>query len=239
MIYSFEQILQHIELKFEEKDTHALNEFFDEWNTSITPNSIEFINQNDTIKAVYDIFKEVYKPIELQKIKNITNYLAEIRESRFKVVQNSIDYFVMKSDDELINMKRNSLWQNGKFMGYSIKNFRPPLNFNHKDILYLTDEYNRALDSFFTKSVIDNSDNNREGKYQNLDERIGFLKNNMPVLQWNFYETFPKVIHIIFDKHLTFAKVEYITSYRGETLYLYKEINGWVKKDVVDSYNWD
>jgi len=70
MIYSFEQILQHIELKFEEKDTHALNEFFDEWNTSITPNSIEFINQNDTIKAVYDILKEVYKPVELQKNKN-------------------------------------------------------------------------------------------------------------------------------------------------------------------------
>jgi hypothetical protein len=67
-------------------------------------------------------------------------------------VQNSIDYFVMKSDDELINMKRNSLWQNGKFMGYSIKNFRPPLNFNHKDILYLTDEYNRALDRFYKVS---------------------------------------------------------------------------------------
>jgi len=239
-VYTSDQLKLRLESVFEDRDSLAINDFFDEWNTSIGPNSNEYINQNDTIKAVFEIFKEIYKPIEMQKIKRISDYLEDIRESRYVVVQGKIDFMVMDSDEALIEMVRPYFWKDGKFIGNSIYDFRPPLHYDTSKVLYLTKEYKQALDSFFQKPVtIYDLEYSHDERFGRLQMRIDFFKPNIPVLQWNIFETFPIVNHIFFDNKLNFAKLEYTTPYRGGTVYLCKENNRWVIKDVVGSYTWD
>ena len=68
--YSAELLNDKFESVFKQVSTETLGQVFLEWNEKVRPNTTEFIEQNDTIKAVFEVYKEFYKPLDLLKLGN-------------------------------------------------------------------------------------------------------------------------------------------------------------------------
>ena len=146
-VHTSQQIAEDLEFAYKQNKSVLMNNFFLEWQETIKPNTIEFINQNKTIAAIYNVFDTFYKPNDLMKIGNWACLNDINLNCEYIVIQNQIVYSIINSGN--INEIDWSLSKKNL-----ISNFRPPITLNSKNILYLTDEYEESINDFLGKESI-------------------------------------------------------------------------------------
>jgi hypothetical protein len=229
--YSTTILKDKLEVAFKQISTDTLGQVFLEWNKKVKPNTTEFIEQNDTIKAVFDVYKEFYKPLDLLKLGDWEWGNNLNSNCKYVVVQNKIFYAVMLPDSV-----DDFSWSTSH--KDSINNFRPPLNIDNKKILYLTTEYEKALNQFLgTESTEMGTPNimNPSRPDGESEKRFEMIRPFIPVLHghWGGYwhlETHPDVAYILLDKTLTKAKINFRVGYQGGETILEKQGNKWTIK---------
>lgn len=223
---------EKLELAYKLNSKDSLENFFSYWNQTIKSNDKSFIEQNDTIKAVFDAFKMFYKPLELL---NLGTWICGYRfntEFKYVVVQNNIDYSVIMSnnfkDIEFKNISRET-----------ISNFRPPISLDSKNTLYLTSEYEIALYQFL------GTDSNEVGSPKittpsrtasEKQNRYNMIRTFIPVIcdHWGLdwlLATRPYISLILFNKNLTIAKIYFSICYEWGEAILIKGFSGWIIKE--------
>ena len=230
-VYSTTNLNDKFEVAFKHNSTDTLGHIFLKWNEKVKPNTTEFIEQNDTIKAVFDIYKEFYKPLDLLKLGDWEWGNDLNSNCKYVVVQNKIFYAVM-SPASFDNFN----WQTSQ--KDSIDNFRPPLNLDRKKILYLTAEYDKALNQFLgVESTEIGRPNimNPSRAAGESEKRYEMIRPFIPVLHghWGGYwhlETHPDVNYILLDKALTKAQIDFRVGYQGGKATLEKHGNEWTIK---------
>jgi hypothetical protein len=215
--YSKEEIvhkLNNITLISNQKNREdSLTDFFDNWNKDIPANSPNFINQNDTIREVFSIFKTIYNPFDLLKIGNWEGGIKLNSKCKYVAIQNSIYYSVLRSD-----ISKRSTANNSRLL---VTNFRPVVNIDDTRIVYLTKEYKGAIDNCL-------------GTEESV-KRHRMLWPFIPIRRghsvgWNI-ETSPNVECITLNKSLNTAYVEYSVGYEGGEATLVKSNGDWVIKE--------
>jgi hypothetical protein len=230
-VYSTKILSDKLEIAFKQISTDTLGQIFLEWNKNVKPNTTEFIEQNDTIKAVFDVYKEFYKPLDLLKLGDWEWGNDLNSNCKYVVVQNKIFYAVM-SPDSFDDFSWRTSHKD------SINNFRPPLNIDSKKVLYLTTEYDKALNQFLgTESTEMGTPNimNPSRPEGESEKRYEIIRPFIPVLHghWGGYwhlETHPDVGVILLDKTLTKAKIDFRVGYQGGEATLEKQGNKWIIK---------
>src|SRR5438093_12161670 len=87
-IYPAKQLERKLEELYNQRKTDSLDQFFTGWNKTVQPNTEAFIHQNDTVNAVFGVYKAIYKPFNLLQLGDWEwgNKLNE--NCRYVVVQN-------------------------------------------------------------------------------------------------------------------------------------------------------
>lgn len=231
-VYTVTELNDQLEASFKQSSSDALGQIFKRWNETIQPNPKSFIEQNDTIKAIFDAYREFYKPLDLLKLGDWEWGNELNSKSKYVVVQNNISYAVMPADSI-----DNFDW--GTLKKEAIDNFRPPVTIAPEKVLYLTTEYDKALNQFLgTESTKVGEPNvmNPSLPAGESEKRYEMIRPFIPVLHghWGGYwhlETHPIVNTILFNKNLTTAKFYFRVGYQGGEATLIKSANRWTIKE--------
>ena len=124
-----------------------------DWNTLISSSTLEYIDQNDTLLNIYQIFSDLYTPFKFG------NYIAANYfegKNKYFVIQNEVNYEVL-TDEVYKNLVFNSSEgypNDTAYEFYKTKkklcHFRPKIASDNIGYLYLTNEYKNA----FLRSVL-------------------------------------------------------------------------------------
>ena len=203
-----EELYENLEKVFQLSSTNALNQFFTEWNKSVSFNTAMSINE----KEIYDIYKVFYNPLSFSMKIGDKEYMQD-SNSKYVVVQNKIEYAIIGKEHfdnllaEPINLE-------------TIDDFRPPLNLAKNRILYQMPEYKEALNMFLRTESTDG---------QRKDD---FIRPYIPLMRFRsgswIIGTLPLVSMIIMDDSRTSAKVYFIISHMGGVATLKKQANKWI-----------
>ncbi len=233
--YSKEQLYRKLDtistVNASAEKMNILTAFLKEWHVTVPPNSDSFINQNDTIKAVYSVFNSIFNTDSLFKLGDWEIKNTNKMKFQYVVLPNKIIYSVSNKDS--INL--NTTFRVGK----NITDFRPYLtNIDTSKILYLLPEYHYAIENFLgidTQSAQRNFNTDPMPSNGPMFERAALFKPYIQIahahtLGFWILETFPIIEHIMFNKNLTQAKVTYRVRYEGGQALLSKSGNSWVIK---------
>lgn len=230
-------LINKLEILIKQNSQDSLKQFFTDWNIMIKPNSNDFIEQNEIIKAVYDSYKTFYKPYDLLKLGNWQWGNNLYSESKYFVVQNKIYYAVIPSD----YLDEYSWALSHKD---SICNFRPPLQIENNKVLYLTSEYEKSITFFLgtesTELGMPNLMTPSRPKGES-EKRYEMLRKYIPILHghWGGYwhiETHPFVYYILFNNNLSLAMINFRVGYEGGEATLIRGINGWMIKESKETW---
>ena len=221
------QLSEKIEAAYNRQSNKDLDQFFNEWNKSVQQNSRGFIYQNETVKTIYDIYLVFYNPLNLLKLGDWEwgNYLNS--GSKYVVVQNKIFFHIMPNDN--LDVK---YWE---LEPESISDFRPPVDMNPNKVLYLTEEYKKALNIFLGSESTELGEGgimNPSRPQEESQKRYEFLRTYIPILHghWGGYwhiETHPEISRIFINKKLNKAKISFRVGYQGGDAILSKTGNNW------------
>lgn len=232
-VHSAEQIGEDLEFAYQRKETELTENIFEKWNKTVRPNTAEYIYQNDTISAIYEIFKTFYKPNDYLKFGNwgYRNYLKS--HYKYIVVQNTILYSVLNSNKinkiEGINVRKSL-----------ITNFRPPISSDSNHVLYLTEEYAESLNNYLSaeiKKARDNQLNNTSGYRIEKLVKAELLRSYIPVNydyldRYWYFESNPYINKIIFNKTMNKAKIDFSVGQQGGEAILENKGQGWFVKQI-------
>lgn len=230
--FTVTQLNDKLEHFFKQEQPDSFYDFFNDWNRNIQPNSDNFINQNDTINAVFSVYKEFYKPLDLLKLGKWEWGNKLNSESKYVVVRNKIFYSVLPND----NFDDFS-WKKSK--RDSIVNFRPPINLDKNKVLYLTDEYAKSISIFLGTESTELGEGNIMSPSKAKGEsfkRYEVLRTYIPILHGHdggywYLQTHPDINVIIFNKALTEAKIDFRVGYQGGEAMLERIENMWIIKE--------
>jgi hypothetical protein len=213
------ELYSKLENAFQSSSIADLEQFFAEWNKSVSPNTVEFIKQNDFIEAIYGVYKEFYEPLDTTKL---GGWWGKNSNCKYVAVQNKIYYGIV--EDSLLE----SPYIDYPYILDSINNFRPPINLTKEQILYLLPEYEQALNKFLGNPSIPRYD---------IDERYAFIRPFIPILigHWGNYwhiATHPVIDLVLLGTSKATAKVLFRVGYIGGEAILKKEANEWT---IVES----
>ncbi len=228
---SSKKITEYLDFAYKGKTWDLLDNIFVEWHQNVGSNSVEFINQNDTISAIFEIFNTFYKPNEFLKFGSWEH--PNTVKSKYIVIQNTILYSILKSKniDKVngINSRRTLL-----------SNFRPPISSGNNNILYLTEEYAESFNIFLrpeAKPAGEIEEGEPSGYRVKSQRKAELLKSYIPVNYdylehyWHL-ETHPYINVIFFNKSLTKAKIDFYVGQLGGEAILEKKENGWFIKQI-------
>lgn len=226
--FTVRQLRDKLEFSFTKMKPDSFAQIFIDWNRIIKPNTIDFINQSETIYAVYNVFKEFYKPHELLKLGDWEWGNDLNANCKYVVIQNKIFYSVSPTF-----YLKNFDWEKSTID--SIDNFRPPINLDANEVLYLTNDYADAINQFLaaeSKTFGEGSSKNPARTEGESQRRYEILRSHIPILRghWGGYwhlETHPEIRIIIFNKTLNKAKIYFRVGYQGGEATLKKRDNGW------------
>jgi hypothetical protein len=230
--YNSSELNNKFNISIDSLKTFGIDAFMAEWNKTIKPNSEDFINQNDTMNAVFSIYREFYKPLDLLKLGDWEWGNKLNSKSKYIVIQNKVFYSVLST-----NNLDDYDWKTSK--RDSIVNFRPPVKLEKIKTLYLTDEYAESINIFLgTLSTVVGEDNimSLSKPKEESEKRYEMLRSYIPILHghWGGYwhlETHPNVSIIILNKTLTKAKIDFRVGYQGGETILQKKGADWVIKE--------
>ena len=209
---SAKELCAKLERAFQSSSTSDLDQFFADWNISISSNTAS-IGQNNIIKTIYDVYREFFSPLDLTKLGDWEWGNSLNSNSKYVAVQNKIYYAVVEKElfDSWFYVEKLD----------SISDFRPQLNLKKSKVLYLLPDYEKALNMFLETEANDG----------NL-KRYEFIRPQMPILRghWGWYwhlATHPEISRIYLDKDKTIAKVLFRVGYQGGEATLEKNNNIW------------
>ena len=228
-VHRTEQISEDLEFGYNNMEPELIENIFSEWQKTVKSNTAEYINQNETIAAIYNVFATFYKPKDLMKIGNWVCANDINLNCKYIVIQNQLLYSIVNSNNineiELINSRKEL-----------INNFRPPVNIENKNILYLTDEYEESIIDFLeigSAGIEADGILKRPGTQGKTNVKMELLRSYIPI-QYDYlggnlhFETYPFVNRIVLNKSLTKAKIDFCVGFQsGETL-LQKVGNSWI-----------
>jgi len=227
-VYSAEEITNDLEFALNKRESVLIENIFAEWQRTVKPNSIEFINQNDTIAAIYEVFNSFYKPNDIQKLGDWEIFKDLNSNCKYVVIRNKIQYSILN-----VNRITHVDWINSKRILFS--NFRPPLNSVGSNVLYLTDEYEESISDFLGyETLLAKSEKGKSSEYSDERQRkYALLKDYIPVVleqKENFWHlaTYPYVNRIFLNKSLTKAKIDFSVGSEFGIAILKKEGENWI-----------
>ena len=221
--FTSNQLQSRLKNAFISNSKDSLIEFIKEWNSLIPPSNKEYINQNDTIKNIYSLFSDLYKPYNFGSVGTETPYKIE---DEYVLIPCEIAYNVVSIDTFKILSKNYNLYED--YRSHLLSNFRPTTIVNPKKQLFLTKEYKDALNSFLGTKHSEVGEGDIMSPSQPKEEsffKFKFVRQYLPILEghWGGYwylETFPIVYRIIFDENFENAFVDFRDGYR--TIMQYK-----------------
>ena len=227
-LQSVEELYQELETAYQVSSTDGLEKFFKEWNISVTSNTSN--NQDNVTKVINEIYKDFYKPLDLTSLGDWEWGNSLNSNSKYVAVQNRIDFAIL--DEELFDIYfYQGIYESIKFD--SICDFRPPLTLEKGDVLYLTPEYQKALNMFLgTQSRDENGVLTPSMPKEDSDKRYAFIRPFIPILHghrggyWHL-ATHPEIMLLFVDTNHGAAKIFFRVGYMGGEATLKKKSNGW------------
>jgi len=230
--YSTNELISKLDSAYKNQDSSSLIEFFNNWNLDLQPNDNKYTDQNKIIKSVYDIYRTFYIPSSPFNLGDWESFHIPENSLEYFVIQNKIFYSVLPGNDfEKFHWKTHKI--------DSINNFKPRLeHLGQNRILYLTTEYNNALNGFLGSKYKELGTDNimspslPEGE---SEKRYRLLKNHIHILHghWGGYwhlETHPDISVIIINSELNKAIIHFRYGYQGGETVLLKENGDWIIK---------
>lgn len=229
-------IINQLDIAYESGKKEDIEKIFHDWNEKIVMDNEAKINQNDTIKEIYAVFKEIYKPFDLQKLGDWEGDVGDSLNIGFPyvIVQESISYVCLNTDSLSRSLILNYIDVGDKIQAVSFS-FCPPLNNTDKSkILYANSKYIDALEEFLGNESIKVGEENimmpslpkgiSKSKYE-------FLRKYIPINHghWGGWHitTHPKINKIYLNKKLDRAYVFFRVLYEGGEAELEKVEGKW------------
>ncbi len=210
---------------YQEDCVSCLKDILDEWSNTYEPAT----DIPDSLKEVYHVYSEVYTPWDLGRMSDSEWGDDIYRNISYYIVQTSIRYG----------------YHFGEYVdeAFIINNFMPLISGNETQVLYLTEEYNSAINYFLGTDYIpvglENSTENVV-KVPALPAgesvaRAAFLENHLKLFSgyWWHIMTHPQVLQISFNGQMDQARVDFRLAYEGGEVFLAKEGNDW----KIEDYN--
>ena len=195
----------------------------------IVQNSLYRISVTDTLP---------FKPNELEAF--YTNRINQsysndsIRKKWIEYLQREISFGCM-----FLVLDDKDIWPTWQKMAISSVDssieFRPPVSFPDKKIVYLTDDYEQLLNKFLGNTHVKLGENGIMQPAYSKDEsrqRMQFLMKAAKIFYGHWggywqYETYPEATSIIFDTRMQRAVVNFRFIYEGGVVYLEKKDGEW------------
>jgi hypothetical protein len=245
--YTEAQLYEQLSKAIKVPSSDSLDLFFSQWNRSIKPDSNLYIEQNDTLKAIFSAFKAFYSPNDLSRLQ-LDGYVDNgvNAGTRYFVVQKQIQYFVVFSDildiDEDVDLFVDEDGKHPDNISGMLNNFRPPVYIEADKVLYATDEYNGAVTRLLEEERRCIGDNNigKENDadyikdYKRISEYISVLPGH-----WGYFwhiDTHPYVDWIIFNNKFTRARIDYRIKFEGASTIMEKVAGEW--KIIESKWTW-
>lgn len=146
-VHTVEQITEDLEFAYTHNEPDLIENIFSEWQNAVKPNTVEFINQNDTIAAIYNVFSAFLKSGNILKRGNLQECNELNQKFKYIVIQNVLFYSIL-----YMNKIGELEWNNSRKS--MISNFRPPLETVDNNVLYLTEEYDESINAFLGWEII-------------------------------------------------------------------------------------
>lgn len=223
-----DKLLVKLESAYRTFDIIQLRTFIEEWSKDVQPNKLASINRSEKSKVIYDIYEAFYTPQSPFLLDNLYDY------SEFAIIQNHILYSIVPD-----SMLGQYYWDN-KHKQDTISNFRPMLNSCNKKVLYLSNEYQAALEIFLNNEEIDcllSSSLLDDGVIKDKS-RGGFLALLLSIIpgHWSGWhlETHPEANFIEINNELNRAVVHYRFGYQGGKIIFEKKDGIWLGKESDD-----
>lgn len=200
------------------KDESLYSNFLIEWNQRFQPNSLDFINQNEVTKSIFEIFKKLYHPKNLNEL---GFWQKDYSSSQiYYVIQNTIKFCIADSPID------------------TIVNFRPPVILPKSSILYTSkihnEVYNEFLKQLGEKAAVDlNKEVNPNAPLTDNDKKIELIEKYFPISlnsnlsNWNIL-SFPYINLITFNKDINKAKVNFVVGSQGGVAEFKKKNEKWI-----------
>ena len=206
---------------YEEDSEDLLNEFLIRWQNEVTP--IEMANvENDTLKTLYDIYTEFYRPFDL------SFFGSEWGDSlyygiKYIILQTSISYIIVDS------IFSEPPYPDDYFDYMKIDNFYPNLLFDNAECVFFTMEYDSLLLNFLGDR--ESWDEPIEYEIERIKKQK-FLNNLIKIIRghWGFgwhIMTHPLGQVIRVNKTFTKASVSCRIIYQWGRAYLEKKNGKW------------
>ena len=237
-----------------EQSTELLFEFFNNWADEVKSNENEAANPY--VAEAHKVFAAVYQPLHPEKL-GFPGWSETYRDVPYFIVQGSLGDI---SQSEKIPKKgfpyEITLRTITKLD--SAVEFRPPVSFENKKIVYLTTGYQKLLDSYLREKRADFGSFSKEqpDTLQDFDEwfntvwerevlytdmMVSSLKKAALIDNPHFdsgwqYETYPKVESIVFDKRMRRAVVKFGFGNIGGEALLKKQRGKWFI--VTGQFTW-
>lgn len=235
-LYTVAELVDKLENSVD-TSSNRLSKFFNEWNESITSNTEDFINQNDSIKAVFNVYRTFYKPLNLLELGDWEWGNELNSNARYVAVQNKIFYAVLPGN----NLDKYD-WKTSRTD--SIDNFRPPILIGTDSVLYLTKEYELAISSFLGSEMTELGEGNIMSPSRPIEEsqqRFELIRPFVPILagHWGGYwhiESHPDASLIVFNQELTKARISFRVGYQGGSAILEKQNGQWVITESKETW---
>ncbi|MEZ5006697.1 MAG: hypothetical protein R2753_00960 [Chitinophagales bacterium] len=204
----------------------CLLSFFKTWQISYESTDISLI-ENDTIKAVYDIYKAFYRPWDLY-----TFYDGEFGNNLFSGIE-----FMIIQEEIFYNTEIDT----PQYLAHNdrIDNFRPAISSDANPInpVYLNEDYRKVLNYFLGVGYIRRSCGGNQDCFD-LPQKSNFINQAVRILgeHWDdgwHLETHPYIFNISFNAQLDSAFINFRVIYQGGEAILKKVDGEW---DLVESY---
>jgi len=232
--YTSKQLQERLDRYYKVNSTDSLRVLLSEWAAIIPTSTSKFMNQDDTLKNLFQIFNELYSPYKFGDEK-AENYFD--KKFEFIVIQNEIEYSVLLAKElqsyekYIVNGFPNDSIRDYFFRTKQLLNFRPSLRFDSVKCLYFTKEYRTALNNFLI-SDYENRDSLELWRIPytdpNIIDKYEFLGKILPIVHGHGGEgwyiiSFPDIHRIVFDDKFKTAFVSFRRSF-SETIYDYRLI---------------
>jgi hypothetical protein len=211
---------------FKNNSSSLMNRFFERWERQCIPT--ESFVPGDIRNKIYSLFSAFYTE------------LADYRDSEYLVLQNSIEYCLVKPplyDSNFISLPDSVLQK------ATIEYFTPYPSKLNKKIVYLSNKYSEALNFYVNETTVTSPYYDyTKISFEYQESKVNFLKRKILIQrgEWTpayYYFSFPYIYRIYFNPDATKAKVYYRDSWYSGGMDEYQYSNsGW--KKIRNIFRW-
>ena len=232
-VQSAEVLFEKLEAAYQLSSANDLEEFFKEWNSSVSSDAVNNIKRDKVVEEIYEIYKTFYNPLDLTKLGDWEWGNSLNSNSKYVVIQNNIKYAVL--EEELLEKYYYSgIYESINYI--TIDDFRPPLSLPKNKVLYLVPEYKNSLNMFLgteSTEIGENGIMTPSIPKGDSDKRYSFIRPYIPVLHghWGGYwhiATHPEISEIFIDTKHVVAKVFFRVGFQGGEATMKKKSHKWV-----------